>query len=138
MNAADEKIPRRPGGEFLDPGFFSREEIAFQAEPDGELGEGFPGLRHGVEVEGEFPEVHPPVVEGGGHGVVVGKAELLESEFHGAPGELQGPAGGVAAERGVHVVVGKWHGRRGFFEGGQGGDPVPRGGTKKRPRRRGM
>src|SRR5688572_16320813 len=60
------------------------------------------------DVAVELIEAHAPVVEVvAAHGGMIGEADFSEAQLHGARGILRRLAGGVPAERGVHVVIGR-------------------------------
>jgi hypothetical protein len=111
MDTADEVVPGSHGASGIEPGLAAFEVVALEGEADGEGGEG--GLSGGDEFEvlGELIEVHAPVVEGLGHGVVVGEADFGESGGESGGRVVGGEAFGVAAEGGMGVVVSE-HGEK--------------------------
>ena len=111
MDTADEVVPGCQGAGGFEPGLATFEVIAFEGEADGEGGEGGLGGCDEFEVFWEFFEVHAPVVEGLGHGVVVGEADFGKSGGESGGRVVGGEAFGVAAEGGVGVVVSE-HGEK--------------------------
>lgn len=111
MDAADEVVPGGHGASGFEPGLAAFEVVALEGEADGEGGEGGLGGGDEFEVSGEFIEVHAPVVEGLGHGVVVGEADFGESGGESGGRVADGEAFCVAAKGGVGVVVSE-HGEK--------------------------
>jgi hypothetical protein len=111
MDTADEVVPGGHGAGGFEPGLAAFEVVALEGEADGEGGEGGLGGCDEFEVSWELFEVHAPVVEGLGHGVVVGEADFGESGGESGVRVVGGEAFGVAAEGGMGVVVSE-HGEK--------------------------
>lgn len=106
MDGADEVIPRMTSGELANPIFVAREVIDFEGEFDFELGDIALGLADFFDVFIELVEAHAPVIEIVAiHGAVIGEADFAEADLGGVGGIFAGLAGGVLAERRVHVVI---------------------------------
>ena len=93
MDTADEIVPRGHFGEFVDPWGAAVEPVDFEAHADGDaVGGCGAGLLDPFEVLGQFFGEHAPVVEGLGHGAVVGEADFGEAEGEGVGDEgFRGP-----------------------------------------------
>ena len=111
MDTADEVVPGGHGASGFEPGLVAFEVVAFEGKADGEGGEGGLSGCDEFEVFWELFEVHAPVVEGLGHGVVVGEADFGESGGESSGRVVGGEAFGVAAEGGMGVVVSE-HGEK--------------------------
>ncbi len=108
MDGADEVIPGMAPAQFADPIFAAGQVVHFEGEADGEGRVGLARLFNLGDVGVELVGAHAPVVEVVfGHGVVVGEADFGQAGGEGTLGEFGGGAGGVAAQRGVHVVIGR-------------------------------
>jgi len=111
MNTADEVVPGGQGAGGFEPGLSAFEVVALEGEADREGGEGGLGGCDEFEVFWELIEVHTPVVEGLGHGVVVREADFGKSGGESGGCVVNGEAFGVAAKGGVGVVVSE-HGEK--------------------------
>ena len=111
VDTADEVVPGGHGASGFEPGLVAFEVVALEGEADGEGGEGGLSGCDEFEVFWELIEVHTPVVEGLGHGVVVGEADFDESGGESGCRVVDREAFGVAAEGGVGVVVSE-HGEK--------------------------
>jgi hypothetical protein len=111
VDAADEVVPGGQGAGGFEPGLATFEVVALEGEADREGGEGGLGGCDEFEVFWELINIHAPVVERVGHGVVVGEADFGESGAESGGCVVNGEAFGVAAEGGVGVVVSE-HGEK--------------------------
>ena len=111
VDTADEVVPGGQGAGGFEPGLAAFEVIALEGEADREGGEGGLGDCDEFEVFWELFDIHAPVVERVGHGVVVGEADFGESGGEGGGCVVNGEAFGVAAKGGVGVVVSE-HGEK--------------------------
>ena len=118
MHAADEIIPRMPRGQLADPILVAGQIIHFQREADGELRKGFLRPPDFGDVFIKLPVEHPPAVEILlRHRRMVGKADLRQTQRDGLAGIIHRLARRVAAERRVHVQIGRQrHGRSFKFQ----------------------
>jgi hypothetical protein len=113
MDRTDEVVPGMASGEFADPIFVVGQVIDFETEFDGEGGVVALGLVDALDVAIKLVEAHAPVVEAVlTHGRMVGEADLGQADLQGVGGVEGGFARGVAAEGGVHVIIG-WPGHEG-------------------------
>ena len=111
MDTADEVVPGGHAASGFEPGLATFEVVALEGEADREGGEGGLGGCDEFEVFWELIEVHAPVVEGLGHGVVVGEADFGKSGGESGGCVVDGEAFGVAAKGGMGVVVSE-HGEK--------------------------
>jgi len=111
MDTADEVVPGGHGAGGFEPGLAAFEIVALEGEANGEGWKGGLGGCDEFEVLGELFNVHAPVVERVGHGVVVGEADFGKAGGEGGCGVGDGKAFGVATKGGVGVVVGE-HGEK--------------------------
>ena len=59
----------------------------------------------------ELTIIHPPIVEViAGHGGMVGETDFAQAQRLRMSGVFGGFTGGMAAQRGVHVIIGRQHG----------------------------
>ena len=86
MDTADKIIPVGHASQFFDPSLLTGDKVAFQAEADGEIWEGFPSFLNPFDVAREIVNEHSPVVKKAWHRVMIGKSDLLETFFQGYPG----------------------------------------------------
>jgi hypothetical protein len=111
VDTADEVVPGCHGASGIEPRLVAFEVVALEGEADREGGEGGLSGCDEFEVFWELFEVHAPVVEGLGHGVVIREADFGESGGESGGRVVGGEAFGVAAKGGVGVVVSK-HGEK--------------------------
>ena len=109
MNAADEIVPVGQPAQFIDPSLTAAEEIALETEPDGELLERDAAglLLPPQDSAARSSRSMRQSSKVGGHGIVVGKANLAQAELDGVGCKLHRPACRVMAKRRVQMVVGK-------------------------------
>ena len=111
VDTADEVVPGGHAASGFEPGLATFEVVALEGEADREGGEGGLGGCDEFEVFWELINIHAPVVERVGHGVVVGEADFGESGAESGGCVVNGEAFGVAAKGGVGVVVSE-HGEK--------------------------
>jgi hypothetical protein len=111
VDTADEVVPGGHGAGGFEPGLAAFEVVALEGETDGEGGEGGLGGCDEFEVFWELIDIHAPIVEGLGHGVVIREADFGEPGGESGGRVVDGGAFGVAAEGGVGVVVSE-HGEK--------------------------
>jgi len=95
-------------GQVLDPGLEAGQVIDFQTEADVEIRVVLTRFLHPGDVEVQLFRWHAPIVEVVlRHRRVVGETDFLKPDPAGRSGVFGGLAGGVPAEAGVGVVIGR-------------------------------
>ena len=101
-----------PRGQVTNPVLVAGQIIHFERKPDGELRKIPLRLADFFDVFIQLRGIHPPVVKiVARHWRMVGEADLGQSEGNGVFCVFGRLAGGMAAERRVHVVI--WRQRHG-------------------------
>ena len=108
MHGTDQIIPWMPCGQVADPFLVAGDIIDFESKADCQPGDFMPGVENLIHVFIQLVQPHTPVVEVVlRHGGVIGEPDLGQSRSQSPPCVVHRFALCVAAERRVHVQVGR-------------------------------